>query len=50
MPQNLTMHIGPGEESKWCQGYAAEYGDKWDLRTSQMVEILRIPDIRNSRG
>ena len=24
--------LGPGEESKWYQGYAAEYGGKWDLR------------------
>ena len=30
--------LGPGEESKWYQGYAAENGGKWDLRASQMVE------------
>ena len=30
--------LGPGEESKWYQGYAAEYGGKWDLRASQMVD------------
>ena len=30
--------LGPGEESKWYQGYVAEYGGKWDLRASQMVE------------
>ena len=24
--------LGPGEESKWYQGYAAEYGGKTDLR------------------
>ena len=30
--------LGPGEESKWYQGYAADYGGKWDLRASQMVE------------
>ena len=24
--------LGPREESKWFQGYAAEYGGKWDLR------------------
>ena len=24
-----------GEESKWYQGYAAEFGGKWDLRASQ---------------
>ena len=44
MPQNLTMHywafLGPGEESKWYQGYAAEHGGKWDLRASQMVETF----------
>ena len=30
--------LGPGEESKWYQGYATDYGCKWDLRASQMVE------------
>ena len=30
--------LAPGEESKWYHGYAAEYGGKWDLRASQMVE------------
>ena len=30
--------LGPGEESKWYQGYATDYGGKWDLRASQMVE------------
>ena len=30
--------LGPGEESKRYQGYAAEYGGKWFLRASQMVE------------
>ena len=44
MPQILTMHIGhslgPGEESKWYQGYAAENGGKWDHRASQMVETF----------
>ena len=30
--------MGPGEESKWYQGYAADYGGKRDLRASQMVE------------
>ena len=42
--------LGPGEENKWYQGYAAEYGGKWDLRASQMVETLRIQDIHNSMG
>ena len=39
MPQNSTMDtfLGPGEESKWYQGYAAECGGKWDLRASQML-------------
>ena len=32
--------LGPGEESKWYQGYAAEFGGKWDLRASQMVETV----------
>ena len=32
--------LGPGEESKWYQGYAADYGGKWDLRASQMVEFF----------
>ena len=32
--------LGPGEESKWYQGYAAENGGKWDLRASQMVETF----------
>ena len=30
--------LGPGEESKWYQGYEAEYGGKWDLRASQMLQ------------
>ena len=30
--------LGPGEESKWYLGYATDYGGKWDLRASQMVE------------
>ena len=30
--------LGPGEESKWYQGYATNYGGDWDLRASQMVE------------
>ena len=30
--------MGPGEESKWYQGYATNYGGKWDLRASQMVK------------
>ena len=30
--------MGPGEESKRYQGYATDYGGKWDLRASQMVE------------
>ena len=30
--------LGPGEESKWYQGYETNYGGKWDLRASQMVE------------
>ena len=30
--------MGPGEESKGCQGYATDYGGKWDIRASQMVE------------
>ena len=30
--------LGPGEESKWYQGYATDCGRKWDLRASQMVE------------
>ena len=30
--------LGPGEESKWYQGYATDYGGKWDLRASQMVK------------
>ena len=30
--------MGPGEESKWYQGHAADYGGKWDLRASQIVE------------
>ena len=42
--------LGPGEESKWYQGDAADYGGKWDLRASQMVEILRIQDIRIPLG
>ena len=35
MPKHLTMEE---KESKWYQGCAAEYGGKWDLRASQMVE------------
>ena len=31
---------GPGEESKWYQGYATDYGGKWDLRASQMVDVF----------
>ena len=30
--------LGPREESKWYQGYATNYGGKWDLRASQMAE------------
>ena len=30
--------LGPGEESKWYQGYAAECGGKWYLRASQRVD------------
>ena len=26
--------LGPGEESKWYQGYAINCGGKWDLRAS----------------
>ena len=26
--------LGPGEESKWYQGYATNHGGKWDLRAS----------------
>ena len=44
MPQNCNdghwAFLGPGEESKWYQGYAADYGGKWDLRASQIVEIF----------
>ena len=47
MPQNSTMDTGhswgPREESKWYQGYAAEYDRKWDLRASQMVEMFENP-------
>ena len=32
--------LGPGEESKWYQGSAADYGGKWDLRAAQMVEQI----------
>ena len=32
--------LEPGEESKWYQGHAAEYGGKQDLRASQMVDFL----------
>ena len=32
--------LGPWEESKWYEGYAAEYGGKWDLRASQLVGIF----------
>ena len=45
----FTMDLGPGEESKCYQGSAADYGGKWDLRASQMVEFSRIQDIRCSR-
>ena len=31
---HLTF-LGPREESKWYEGYAAEFGGKWDLRASQ---------------
>ena len=37
--------LGPGEESKRYEGYATDYGAKWDLRASQMAENLRIQDI-----
>ena len=30
--------LGPAEEDEWYQGYAAEYGGKWDFRASQMAE------------
>ena len=44
MPRNLTMDTGhswgPGEESKWYQGYATDYGGKWHLRASQMVDVF----------
>ena len=30
--------LGPGEETKWYQGYTTNHGGKWDLRASQMVE------------
>ena len=30
--------LGPGEESKWYQGSAADCGGKWDLRASQLLE------------
>ena len=30
--------LGPGEESKWYQGYRTKHGGKWDLCASQMVE------------
>ena len=36
--------LGPVEESKWYQKYATDYGGKWDLRASQMVE-----DFENTR-
>ena len=39
--------LGPGEEGKWYQGYAAEDGGKWDLRASQIGGILS--DFRTSR-
>ena len=26
--------LGLGEESKWYQGYATDYGGKWDFRAS----------------
>ena len=29
--------LGPGEESKWYQGHATDYGGKWNLRASQML-------------
>ena len=41
--------LGPGEESKWYQGYATDYVGKCDLRASQTVKILRIQDIRYSK-
>ena len=30
--------LGPGEESKWYQGYATYHGGKWDPHASQMEE------------
>ena len=41
--------FGTGEQSKWYQGYASDYGGKWDLRVSQMVDQSRIQDIRYPR-
>ena len=42
MPQNFNdghwAFLGASEESNWYQGYATEFGGKWDLRASQMVE------------
>ena len=42
MPPNFNdghcAFLGPGEESKWYEGYATDYGGKWDLRASQMAE------------
>ena len=32
--------LGLAEESNWYQGYAADYGGKWDLRASQTVEKI----------
>ena len=32
----------------WYQGFAAEYGGKWDVPASQMLEKLRIQNIRYS--
>ena len=44
MPQDgHWAFLGPGEESKWYQRYAVDYGGKWDLRTSQMVEHFENP-------
>ena len=38
--------LGPGEESKWYQGFAAEHGSKWRLK---WWKFLRIQDMRYSR-
>ena len=42
--------LGPGEECKWCQGCATNYGGNWDLRASQMVEDFENPGHRVFRG